>query len=519
MKNSTFCNVIFLLVTIFCFDAKAEWLCTKESSYRDNNLIMVCGVSDSSNEGNARKQALENAYTELDQICSKSPDCDSFELVIKPLRTDCKKLKKGYKCYRGVEAIITDRKRDKTERRAYGDNLFIPVKKKITQEEFDESVGRTLVEFSTSPSSAKVYIDGIEVCNTPCSREVQKGRRTIVFKKLDYDTKKIKINLKSKKELINVDLKDSYSYIVLEGIPRGSTVKIDDMAVKKSKIRVLPGKHVVVIENDNFQPFSKDVDLRKGEEEVVTFGGDQLFGFIEVSVKNKKGNNVSAEIYIDGKNTGKTSPTRVKVAAGSHRLEVRRGNERDGKSIKISVNKKIEVNLILRPFRHKNIGYIPMVGICDMMDVHFDSKMDGMGYAVNQNLNRNQISKINGKSTYQYTFTFNMLCPGCGFFTSSSKISGADCQALEFEESNFSRATEEVKKFVALNINKIERDIVTGSGNNIDRVAYLYGCKNTNEFTKNIRSHFIKSINYQKDSKQIILDYIINMGERICLDS
>ncbi|MBT4762405.1 MAG: HEAT repeat domain-containing protein [Bdellovibrionaceae bacterium] len=102
--------ISIILISLPSF-ASAEWFCAEGASERNATSIFSCGIGVHKQENLARKKALENAFQELEMICNYSADCKQFQLNIVPKRTDCKKSGENYKCYRGVLAQITDKKR------------------------------------------------------------------------------------------------------------------------------------------------------------------------------------------------------------------------------------------------------------------------------------------------------------------------------------------------------------------------------------------------------------------------
>ena len=155
------------------------------SSERNGDTINACGIGEAEDEDMARKLALNNAYKELDLICSHFADCARRGLLISPLRTDCKKVDLAYRCHRGITATVTDKVRD-PEQKALLKVVF--VEKKIVQVDGrDQFAKSSIVDFESDPIGVMVYVDGVEVCSTPCSSEVNQGEHKILFEKSGFD--------------------------------------------------------------------------------------------------------------------------------------------------------------------------------------------------------------------------------------------------------------------------------------------------------------------------------------------
>jgi hypothetical protein len=338
---------LFILSTFITQTAKASWVCENESSYRDGDLIMACGVANSTSENSARKLALQNAYTELDLVCSKSPDCNRYELIIKPQRTACNKAASGFICRRAIEIVITGTKRDYSVPRAYGDSLFIPIKRKIFQKKLIDNIQRALIDFKSSPSKVTVYVDGVELCKTPCSREIQHGKHNISYSKSDFDVWAKTLRVNSDTTSVYWQMKEAYGYLTVTNIPTGAKTKMDDLLVTKRTIKLKQGSHVLTVEHSDFQPFNKSFKIRKGQRLTISYLSDKLFGFLDISAFGPKGNAIRAEIIIDGKNTGKKTPAKIKVAAGIRKLKLTSGPLGNEKTISILPNKQEYLKLEL----------------------------------------------------------------------------------------------------------------------------------------------------------------------------
>jgi hypothetical protein len=98
-----------ILILMMCVATNAfagEWFCMDESSEKIDNVVRVCGLGESQEEGPARIKAFKNAWEEFYQLCKSSTDCAGHHFNSKPLRTECDETDRGYKCYRMIEFTI-----------------------------------------------------------------------------------------------------------------------------------------------------------------------------------------------------------------------------------------------------------------------------------------------------------------------------------------------------------------------------------------------------------------------------
>lgn len=331
---------LLIVISILTFSniASANWLCRVAASQRQDDIINACGIAEASSEDEARKISGENAYRELDLICNRSIDCMNYELIINPLRTDCEKSKSGYKCYRGLEATIT--RTSKKKNRGESDYI-VPVRKAVFQDDLlANQVRRTVVEFVTTPKGAQVFIDGVAVCKTPCSKEIHLGQRSVKFEKSNFDSIEESLLVNSETASISRVLQDQYGYFSIKDLPEEARLKINDMQVDGETIRLTPGKHLVTVEHEFYQPYSTEVEITKGQKTFSNYDASPLFGFVNVSGKDKKGNAVKARIYIDDEETSFVTPSKFKVPAGARKIEI---ISKDGSS---STIKKINPDTI-----------------------------------------------------------------------------------------------------------------------------------------------------------------------------
>lgn len=338
-------KVLFLVSSILysSFSMSASWLCREAASARNGDIINACGVGEANSESEARAKARDLAFEELDSICAKTPDCSNFEYVIQPLRTDCEKNAQGYKCYRGIEATITNVRRDSSAPRPSNDKVFVPVKKVVIQEDLvGNKVSRSVIQFNSKPTGASVNVDGIQICETPCSRELQLGHHQIIIEKRNYESFETSLKVSNETPEVFVELVNMFGFLDVSDIPMEAKIKIDDIRIgDEAKIKLMPGKHIVTVESPYHQPYFKEVNIKKGVSSKLHNVLEPLFGFLDISAKDRDGNALKAVIYIDGERTENTTPSRLKVASGQRKIELSTNS-----SLYVSATRTIEPDTV-----------------------------------------------------------------------------------------------------------------------------------------------------------------------------
>lgn len=337
------------LLLLLSFEAKANWLCRVAASERNGEFINACGVSESVFEDQARDNALRAAQRELESICNTSPDCNNYEVIIKPLRTDCEKQKDGiYKCYRGIEAEITRREREDKSPRKFTTGIVVPVKSMVVQDELKAGIRRSVIEFRSIPEGADVSVDGVELCQTPCSRELQHGKHSVAFQKKDFHPTQEEVLIDESSSEIVRTLSDKFGSVYLKNVPKGSIVRVDDLVNDSTVIRMLPGEHIITIEGKYHQPFMRKVVIEKGKTQEINFDGAALYGFVEISATDKAGNAIKGLITVDGVAQKESTPATLKIDAGDRVIMVSGKNLANAEKVLVEPNGKLNLKFVLK---------------------------------------------------------------------------------------------------------------------------------------------------------------------------
>lgn len=178
-------SILCLALLSLSTSTQAGWLCQEAASIRDGRILTACGIGHGDDEAKARANALETAYKELDAICDRSVDCKDKELYIEPIRNECMIEGKQYKCYRGITATITDRKRAQSAAPAK-EKLEVIIKK---EEQEIERVSRYRCDYNYPEIESLLKQNKIteavnEIKNVPfkekCSEHHYKFMRTLL---------------------------------------------------------------------------------------------------------------------------------------------------------------------------------------------------------------------------------------------------------------------------------------------------------------------------------------------------
>jgi hypothetical protein len=343
-----------LMLMIFASTPTMAWYCNEVASERNGDTINACGIGEAADEDLARKIALHNAYKELDLICSHSADCANRGLEIAPLRTDCKKIENLYRCHRGITATVTDIERD-LDQKALLEEVFVP--KKIVQVDGREQFIKTsIVDFETNPSGALIHVDGVEICTTPCSAEVNQGEHKVLFERSGFDLLSKIFIINSGRQTIAAELINTYGYLTLKNVPLDSVVKIDNKETSgRDKIRLRPNQHIVSVESKFHQPWHKEFTVKKGESLEFTHDAQALLAYLKISATDSAGLPLEANIFLNGERLSERTPAVIQVPAGKAHIVLTHKDQKDlAFDLNLDVDEKEEVKKKMIPSDEKD---------------------------------------------------------------------------------------------------------------------------------------------------------------------
>ncbi len=354
-NHEAYIKRIFIFVICYSFlttkFAHAEWYCDQVASEKSNQAISSCGIGESATEDGARKEALIKAYKELYMICDNSIDCKNYELIIEPLRTVCKQDSTKFKCHRGIRAEITTKKRESNSPRYLeGGDSLIRVKKQIIESWEPENIQKSVVTFSSQPSEADVEVDGVSLCQTPCTKEISYGEHALLLSKNNHFNINEKIEAKNKTHNFNYILSENIGYLEVNDAPKGAEIVIDGSVVAvvpSGTIRLRPNEYIVTIQHSSYYSDSKKIKVTFGKTEIIKFQNSGKYGATQVSTVGSDGKPVSANIYVDDTEY-ENSPTTIKLLIGNHTIKARNGEEEIITNLSIQEKETTKLDLTLK---------------------------------------------------------------------------------------------------------------------------------------------------------------------------
>jgi formylglycine-generating enzyme required for sulfatase activity len=188
----------------------------------------------------------------------------------------------------------------------------------------DDGAG-VLVRFESTPNGAVVMVDGSMVCqSTPCQKEVAGGSHTVEMHKDRY------VSARAERELsaggkIRLELQPNFGYLRVVSVPAGLPATIDGKPVGVTPTEDLEmplGRHRVEVTSPCHYKAWTEPSVARGEPQEVKLTPEAKPAGLKVTAQDKDGNDLAADVYVDGKKLGRT-PKTFMVTTCAKKLEVR----------------------------------------------------------------------------------------------------------------------------------------------------------------------------------------------------
>ena len=113
-------------------------------------------------------------------------------------------------------------------------------------------------------------------------------------------------------------------HMFIDSTPQGAQVQIDGASDPRwvtpfTVAGLQPGKHSVTVNKAGYAPDARNVEVASGSKSTVLLHLTQLMATLSV-----KSDPAGANVYVDGRDTGKATPAQVSVDKGQHTLLVRK---------------------------------------------------------------------------------------------------------------------------------------------------------------------------------------------------
>ena len=220
-------------------------------------------------------------------------------------------------------------------------------------------VPERVVTFRSDPPGAQVLVDGSPRCEAAptCARALPVGRHSVTFTLGRYEPYVVQLDVTDEPEPVVAKLTPLFGTldVVLESaapwVPQpGLRVQIDD-SVLETPIRgheVGYGTHRVRFDDPAWMPATQEVEVGKGEAKVVRMKVEPRLGGLKVVARDPDdGDDVAAEVFVDGRRVGRT-PWASTLPIGTHVLVVG-GDQRE---VQVTEAVTDQVEFLVRDVAH-----------------------------------------------------------------------------------------------------------------------------------------------------------------------
>ena len=176
----------------------------------------------------------------------------------------------------------------------------------------EASTKKVVVKFSSSPPGAMVRVDGKLICQNSadegCARAVEVGVHEISMEKERYLLRKEKVTITDGSP-IHWALEADFGLLNVVTQPSGQNVSINGERVGATPLQnhqLIPGTYQVRVLSDCFYEQGKEISLARNQKRDLSFDLQPIIGGLDISARDAKGNDLAANIELDGKQQGVT---------------------------------------------------------------------------------------------------------------------------------------------------------------------------------------------------------------------
>ncbi len=181
------------------------------------------------------------------------------------------------------------------------------------------------LEIDSTPSGAKLFIDGTFFQRTPALLSLEAGKHNIRMEKKGFNTSRDQIVIRNKERLrLNLKLTPEvhFSDLIVSSHPPGARIYIDDRYydLTPARIKLRQGKYQIRVQKDNYHPSVRQVFIKRNKEARISFDLEptEKYGFIEI-VSFPSG----CKVFIDDIFYDKT-PLKLRLQGGKHRIKLKK---------------------------------------------------------------------------------------------------------------------------------------------------------------------------------------------------
>ncbi|MBI2373338.1 MAG: SUMF1/EgtB/PvdO family nonheme iron enzyme [Deltaproteobacteria bacterium] len=177
----------------------------------------------------------------------------------------------------------------------------------------NEGSSLVVVRFESRPDGAAVMLDGKATCTaTPCSRALVPGGHTVAMMAERYVRREESVSLDARRPDLRWELEPDFGTLSVTTEPPGLHVLLDGQDAGVTPLagrEVSSGPHEVRVSDKCFFADGKRLSVERGKRHDVTLELKPRPAGLRVTAKDSSGEDVRAEVKVDGKVVGVTPGT------------------------------------------------------------------------------------------------------------------------------------------------------------------------------------------------------------------
>ena len=233
----------------------------------------------------------------------------------------------------------------------------------------------TVVELRSDPPGAVVQLDGKLLCQDTakgCSRAVTLGPHQISMQKERY-VPRTETVLVQEGLALTWKLEPDFGWLDVDSAPQGLAVTVGGKRIGATPVTghaLSPGQHDVLVTDRCHYDAGEQVQIARGERASVRAELRPRQGAIDVSAKDADGNDLAAEVVVDGARLG-TAPDVFKVSVCARELALRHdGATPWTQALSVEERKTAPVRAVLSTNFTSRAGYEGLITVPELAYQH-----------------------------------------------------------------------------------------------------------------------------------------------------
>ncbi|MEC7983678.1 MAG: PEGA domain-containing protein [Myxococcota bacterium] len=213
----------------------------------------------------------------------------------------------------------------------------------------DANEAKKVVSFSSNPKGAAVVVNGVVACAaTPCSKSFAPKRHQVSVQKDRYRIWNQTIDFQAQNN-VSAELEPKFGTLNVSTSVAGIQLKVDKTIVKTpiQNMELDVGPHTIVVDDPCYNGQQYQFKTKAGKpENINNYPIKAKPSAIDITVQDRDGNELAADVSVDGKKQG-TSPGTFKLPLCSQMLQVSYQGKTTSQRLSLKERETQKINLTM----------------------------------------------------------------------------------------------------------------------------------------------------------------------------